>query len=181
MSETKTEFGQQLREHRKERALTQEALALRTKCAISTIRAYEMGRRTPSRAMARKIANILKLQGDSRTSFVDAARASPRRAAGKKKQEQAKTGRGRPPIDPNEKANSSRRSIFQSQRNWENLDQLADVMGAIAPSGPNYGGSSWRSLMSGLADQAPEIIAFIQERAMKPSNGKMLRFTVVEE
>jgi len=67
-------FGPWLRELRRARDLTQEALAERAGCAVSTLRALESGRRRPSRELAALLAARLGLPEAERALFVQAAR-----------------------------------------------------------------------------------------------------------
>jgi transcriptional regulator with XRE-family HTH domain len=68
-------FGRQLRQLRKARDLTQEALAQQAYCAIDTIKKIEAGVRRPSRQLAAQFADCLALAGDERAAFLVAARA----------------------------------------------------------------------------------------------------------
>jgi predicted ATPase/transcriptional regulator with XRE-family HTH domain len=79
MNESLT-FGLRLRQVRIERDLTQEALAEQVGCSPQTIRAFESGRRRPSREMAARLAAILELPEAARSLFVRLARA-PQSAA----------------------------------------------------------------------------------------------------
>ena len=67
-------FGLWLRDLRRARDLTQEALAERAGCAVSTLRAVESGRRRPSRELAAILADRLGLSEAERSLFVQAAR-----------------------------------------------------------------------------------------------------------
>jgi predicted ATPase/DNA-binding XRE family transcriptional regulator len=64
-----------LRQARVALDLTQEALAEAVGCSEQTVRAFESGRRRPSREMAARLAAILRLPQDERDSFVRLARA----------------------------------------------------------------------------------------------------------
>ena len=70
-------FGRQLRQLRKARDLTQEALAQQAYCAIDTIRKIEGGVRRPSRQLAEQFADCLDLTGMERAAFLTSARAGP--------------------------------------------------------------------------------------------------------
>jgi predicted ATPase/DNA-binding XRE family transcriptional regulator len=69
------DFCTWLRQARTERDLTQEALAEAVGCAEQTVRAFESGRRRPSREMAARLADILRLPIQERDLFVRLARA----------------------------------------------------------------------------------------------------------
>jgi transcriptional regulator with XRE-family HTH domain len=68
-------FGTWLRQARIARDLTQEALAEQVGCSTQTVRAFESGRRRPSREMAVRLAAILELSQPDGSAFVRLARA----------------------------------------------------------------------------------------------------------
>lgn len=69
-------IGALLRQHRAAIGLTQEQLASRAGLSPDTIRALEHGRRyAPRGATVDLLASALRLDGDMRAQFVDAARA----------------------------------------------------------------------------------------------------------
>src|SRR5262245_39079499 len=70
------EFGRRLRQLRRARELTQEALAQAAFCALDTIKKLESGRRRPSRHLAIQLADVLGLAPTERHAFLAAARAS---------------------------------------------------------------------------------------------------------
>ncbi len=72
-------FGQHLRQLRKARDLTQQALAQQVFCAADTIKKIEQALRRPSRQLAAQLADCLDLRGGERTAFLAAARAEPQR------------------------------------------------------------------------------------------------------
>src|SRR5262245_13304145 len=67
-------FGRLLRRLRKQRDLTQEALARQTYCALDTIKKIEAGVRRPSRQLAAQFADCLGLAGEERADFLALAR-----------------------------------------------------------------------------------------------------------
>lgn len=67
-------FGDMLRALRRERDLTQAALADLAGCAAQTVRAFESGRRRPSRAMAERLAQVLGVPPEQRDAFLRLAR-----------------------------------------------------------------------------------------------------------
>jgi predicted ATPase/transcriptional regulator with XRE-family HTH domain/tetratricopeptide (TPR) repeat protein len=69
-------FGMLLRQLRKARDLSQDALAKQAFCALDTIKKIETGRRRPSRELAIQFANVLELNDTERTGFLAAARAA---------------------------------------------------------------------------------------------------------
>jgi transcriptional regulator with XRE-family HTH domain len=69
-----TSFGDYLRDLRQQNDLTQETLAERVGCAVQTLRAYEQGRRRPSREMAERLAHVLGVPADQIAAFVRLAR-----------------------------------------------------------------------------------------------------------
>src|SRR5262245_30846235 len=70
------EFGRRLRQLRRARDLTQEALAQAAFCALDTIKKLESGRRRPSRQLAIQLADVLGLDATARAAFLVATRAS---------------------------------------------------------------------------------------------------------
>ncbi len=70
-------FAQWLKRLRAEQDLTQEKLAERIGCATPTLRAFETGRRRPSRAMAERLADCLAVPGPDRAEFLRLARLPP--------------------------------------------------------------------------------------------------------
>jgi predicted ATPase/transcriptional regulator with XRE-family HTH domain len=70
------EFGRRLRQLRRTRDLTQEALAQAAFCALDTIKKLESGRRRPSRQLAIQLADVLGLDATERVDFLAATRAS---------------------------------------------------------------------------------------------------------
>jgi predicted ATPase/transcriptional regulator with XRE-family HTH domain len=67
-------FGRRLRQLRKARDLTQEALAQAAFCALDTVKKIETGRRRPSRQLAAQLADVLGLGVSERAEFLAAAR-----------------------------------------------------------------------------------------------------------
>jgi predicted ATPase/transcriptional regulator with XRE-family HTH domain len=74
---TPREFGLWLRRLRAQRDLTQEALAEEVGCAVHTVRAFESGRRRPSREMGQRLVDVLGLAEDEAALFLRMARALP--------------------------------------------------------------------------------------------------------
>ena len=68
-------FGDWVRRRRKALDLTQEALAQRVGCALSTVKKIEADERQPSREMAERLAECLLLPAEQRDRFLRAARA----------------------------------------------------------------------------------------------------------
>lgn len=80
MDATILSFRHWLKHVRVEQDLTQEALAERVGCSLETIRAFEAGRRRPSRAMAERIVAVLDVPPEERSAILQAARVQPERA-----------------------------------------------------------------------------------------------------
>ncbi|MFN8444730.1 MAG: helix-turn-helix domain-containing protein [Caldilineaceae bacterium] len=74
-----TTFGSWLKKLRAEQDLTQERLSELVGCATPTLRSFEIGARRPSREMADRIAEVLKLPNDERSEFLRLARQAPER------------------------------------------------------------------------------------------------------
>jgi predicted ATPase/DNA-binding NarL/FixJ family response regulator/DNA-binding XRE family transcriptional regulator len=70
------DFGPWLRQLRRTRDLTQEALARAALCSLDTVKKLEAGRRRPSRQLADQLANALELDMRVRATFLAAARRS---------------------------------------------------------------------------------------------------------
>src|SRR4029450_1386319 len=68
-------FGQRVRQHRPELALTQEDFAQRVGIATETVSKIERGARRPSKHVAERMAQVLELSAEDRVAFVRAARA----------------------------------------------------------------------------------------------------------
>jgi transcriptional regulator with XRE-family HTH domain len=68
-------FGYWVKRRRKALDLTQDELARRVGCALSTIRKIETDERRPSRQMAERLAELLELGVHERATFLKAARA----------------------------------------------------------------------------------------------------------
>jgi transcriptional regulator with XRE-family HTH domain len=66
-------FGRWLKRLRAERDMTQAAVAAEAGCALQTVRAFEIGRRRPSRDLAERLAAVLKVPLDERSAFIWAA------------------------------------------------------------------------------------------------------------
>ncbi len=67
-------FGAWVRRLRVGLDLTQEALAEQVGCATQTMRSFESGRRRPSRELALRLADCLRVPADERESFLRLAR-----------------------------------------------------------------------------------------------------------
>ncbi len=67
-------FGQQLREYRHQRHLTQAALAEEVGCAVESIRKMEANRQRPSRSLAARLASMLQLSAEQTQAFCAQAR-----------------------------------------------------------------------------------------------------------
>ena len=63
-------FGRWIKKLRNEQDLTQEMLSERVGCATPTLRAFEIGKRRPSREMAERIADVLQVPMDERAEFL---------------------------------------------------------------------------------------------------------------
>ncbi len=70
----KMPFGRWIRRRRKALDLTQEALAQRAKCSVTTIRKIEAGSRRPSQQIAELLADCLQIFAAERTLFIRASR-----------------------------------------------------------------------------------------------------------
>jgi predicted ATPase/transposase/transcriptional regulator with XRE-family HTH domain len=70
-------LGQWLKQQRKARAMTQADLARLVGCAAITLRKIEAGTLRPSRQVAERLADCLKLAPDQRVAFIEFARAAP--------------------------------------------------------------------------------------------------------
>jgi predicted ATPase/transcriptional regulator with XRE-family HTH domain len=71
-------FGEWLKRQRSSRGLTQEQLAHQIGCAVVTLRKIEAEERRPSAQMVERMAEILKIPPDERTSFLRYARGDLR-------------------------------------------------------------------------------------------------------
>lgn len=69
-------FGRWLQKRRKTLDITQEELAKRVGCALSTIRKIETGERRPSRQITGRLADQLGLTPEERSTFMRAARGA---------------------------------------------------------------------------------------------------------
>ncbi len=67
-------FSRWTKQLRADLDLTQEMLAQQVGCSIETIRAFETGRRRPSRAMTERLANVLHVPSNERAEFLRMAR-----------------------------------------------------------------------------------------------------------
>src|SRR5262245_22016481 len=70
-----TSFGYWLRRRRKALDLTQDELARLAGCATATIKKIEADERRPSRQLAERLAEFLRIPTEERTVFLQAARA----------------------------------------------------------------------------------------------------------
>src|SRR5436190_6699713 len=68
-------FGRWLQRRRKALDLTQDALAARVGCAVTTIRKIEADTRRPSRQIAEILAEVLSIAPGERAAFLKTARA----------------------------------------------------------------------------------------------------------
>jgi predicted ATPase/transcriptional regulator with XRE-family HTH domain len=75
--DTPRTFRRWLKHLRAEQDIKQELLAEMVGCSVDTIRAFESGRRRPSRAMAERLAAMLQVGADQCAEFVRMARTSP--------------------------------------------------------------------------------------------------------
>jgi predicted ATPase/DNA-binding XRE family transcriptional regulator len=82
--EREASFGGQIKARRKALDLTQEALAQRVGCALSTLKKIEAGVLRPSRQVAERLADRLELSLEERSTFVRLARQMPARGAATK-------------------------------------------------------------------------------------------------
>ena len=69
-----TAFGQWIKRLRAEQDLTQETLSEAIGCASTYLRYIEIGKRRPSREMAERIADVLKVPTEQRSEFLRLAR-----------------------------------------------------------------------------------------------------------
>jgi predicted ATPase/DNA-binding NarL/FixJ family response regulator/DNA-binding XRE family transcriptional regulator len=81
MSENHTiTFGAWLKRLRAELDLTQDAVAEQVGCAVETLRSLERGVRRPSRTMAERLADVLRVPTDERAAFLRLGRGIEARA-----------------------------------------------------------------------------------------------------
>jgi predicted ATPase/DNA-binding XRE family transcriptional regulator len=88
-------FGRWLKERRQSLDMTQDRLADRVGCALSTVEKIERGLRRPSHQIARRIAEELRIPPEEQAAFVEWARAAPVATA-----PATPEGEGRPKISP---------------------------------------------------------------------------------
>jgi predicted ATPase/tetratricopeptide (TPR) repeat protein/DNA-binding XRE family transcriptional regulator len=69
-----TSFSDWLKQRRKALDLTQEELAWQVSCSAILLRKLEAGERRPSKQMAERLAEVLKISADERTAFIELAR-----------------------------------------------------------------------------------------------------------
>jgi predicted ATPase/DNA-binding XRE family transcriptional regulator len=72
-----TSFGHWLHTRRRALDLTQDDLARRVGCALVTIQKLEADERRPSRQIAERLADCLKIPADDRAAFITLARGEP--------------------------------------------------------------------------------------------------------
>jgi transcriptional regulator with XRE-family HTH domain len=72
-----TSFGRWLRVRRRSLDLTQDGLARQVGCSIETIRKIEADERRPSRQLAERLANYLKIPAVERAAIITLARGEP--------------------------------------------------------------------------------------------------------
>jgi predicted ATPase/DNA-binding XRE family transcriptional regulator len=72
-----TSFGRWLRARRRALDLTQDDLARRVGCSVVTIRKLEADERRPSRQIAERLADCLKIAPNQRAAIITLARAEP--------------------------------------------------------------------------------------------------------
>jgi transcriptional regulator with XRE-family HTH domain len=72
-----TSFGRWLRARRRALDLTQGDLARQVSCSVETIRKIEADERRPSRQIAERMANCLKIPADERPAIITLARGEP--------------------------------------------------------------------------------------------------------
>jgi len=67
-------FGYWVRRRRKALDLTQDELARRADCSLGAIRKLESDERRPSREIAERLAEVLKVPAEERAAFLQVAR-----------------------------------------------------------------------------------------------------------
>jgi predicted ATPase/DNA-binding XRE family transcriptional regulator len=77
MSDDPQAFGRWLKERRQTLHLTQDTLADRAGCALSTVEKIERGQRRPSHQIAEALATVLRIPDADRVAFVEWARGLP--------------------------------------------------------------------------------------------------------
>jgi transcriptional regulator with XRE-family HTH domain len=68
-------LGRWMKRLRADLDMTQEALAEAVGCAVQTIRTFEIGKRRPSRELADRLADVLRVPLEQRKEFVRLARS----------------------------------------------------------------------------------------------------------
>src|SRR5712671_6754577 len=74
---TEQSFGSWLRQQRRALDLTQEELARQVGCSAITLRKLEAEERKPSKQIAERLAEVLKVPADGRADFLRFARGDP--------------------------------------------------------------------------------------------------------
>ena len=69
-----TSFGRWIRTRRRALDLTQDDLARQVGCSVETIRKIEADERRPSRQIAERLANCLKIPAEERAAIITLAR-----------------------------------------------------------------------------------------------------------
>src|SRR6266508_3658805 len=72
--ESTATFGYWIRRQRKALDLTQQVLAERAGCSLAAIKKIESDERRPSRQIAERLADILRVPADQREIFLEVAR-----------------------------------------------------------------------------------------------------------
>src|SRR4029453_7615031 len=75
--DAETSFGRWLQQRRRVLDLTQEELARQAHCSVATIRKIEADERRPSKSIANRLADCLRIAATDYSAFIAFARTAP--------------------------------------------------------------------------------------------------------
>ena len=93
MMDHEVNFGEWLRRRRRGLDLTQQELAKRVGCGVTTIRKIEAGERRPSKALAAQLVGCLELAPEEHEQFITFARLDQPGPTGRRGSGEARSAR----------------------------------------------------------------------------------------
>jgi predicted ATPase/DNA-binding XRE family transcriptional regulator len=147
-------FGDWLRQRRRALDLTQEEIARQVGCSAITLRKLEAEERRPSKQIAERLANVLKLAPDDHAAFQRFARGDPFAVPADAKP----TSKSEPPETPPHNLPLQLTSFIGREKEIAQVRELLRAARLVTLTGPGGTGKTRLTLeaAAGLLDQYPD-------------------------
>jgi predicted ATPase/tetratricopeptide (TPR) repeat protein/DNA-binding XRE family transcriptional regulator len=157
-------FGVWLRGRRRALDLTQEELARQVGCSAITLRKLEAEERRPSKQIAERLADVLKVAPDERAGFLRFARGDPFAAPA----DARAAGRAEQPRGPRHNLPLQLTSFIGREKEMAEVERLISTARLVTLTGPGGAGKTRLALQvaAGVVDNFPEGVWLVELAAL---------------